>query len=413
MADHSNKAVQRPRILHLSADFPDPINPAKTPVIARLVDLVAEPFEHDVISLNRRTPGLGALAGLASGAVAPLHAPSVQAFSHGTCLEYLAPSRGFLHATMLERLADSLADLVEQQGSRRPDLVIGHKLTIEGILARRVAQRLGVPFAITIQGNTDAKILSVRRDLAGLFGRIFHEAACVFSFAPWALAAVSQRLGARRGPTLDLPCPTTLDQIRTPVAGGTALLSVFHLRNHHTKNLAGLTRAIRRLEARGAPVPLQVIGGGSPSETAACERIIAGSRAITLAGPRSPDELGAMMNGALALVMPSLRESFGLVFIEALFAGLPVIYPKGAAVDGYFHGLPFAIAVDARDSFAIAAALRRVIANEAAIKAALADWQAGGGLAPFTRNAIAATFEHGLRAALGESTPNAPRQGRR
>jgi glycosyltransferase involved in cell wall biosynthesis len=34
--------------------------------------------------------------------------------------------------------------------------------------------------------------------------------------------------------------------------------------------------------------------------------------------------------------MPSVRETFGLVYIEALSQGLPIIYSKGEAVDGYF-----------------------------------------------------------------------------
>ena len=71
MADHPTKAVPRtecrPRVLHLSADFPDPINPANTPFIARLIDLVADAHDHQVISLNRRSPTLAAAARIAQG----------------------------------------------------------------------------------------------------------------------------------------------------------------------------------------------------------------------------------------------------------------------------------------------------------------------------------------------------------
>jgi glycosyltransferase involved in cell wall biosynthesis len=286
--------------------------------------------------------------------------------------------------------------------------VIGHKLTVEGIVAREVARLLGIPFAITIQGNTDQKILDARRDLRGRFARIYHEAACVFSFAPWARAAVEQRLGKRDARTLDLPCPTMLDQIRPPAPGGNALISVFHLRNHAIKNLAGLARAMRALGTEGCPATLQVIGGGSAAETAACAALIAKTPNITLTGPQSPDALGPTMNKAIALVMPSKRESFGLVFVEALFAGLPIIYPKGAGVDGYFDGLPFAIAVDPRNPRALAAALRHAITEEAAIKHALARWQEDGGLTRFTRDAIGAVFDQGLQAAILSAGPPTP-----
>jgi glycosyltransferase involved in cell wall biosynthesis len=111
------------------------------------------------------------------------------------------------------------------------------------------------------------------------------------------------------------------------------------------------------------------------------------------------------MNKAIALVMPSKRESFGLVFVEALFAGLPIIYPKGAGVDGYFDGLPFAIAVDPRNPQAIADAMRHVVTQEAALKQALARWQEDGGLKRFLRSAIGEVFDQGLQAAIMSASP--------
>lgn len=404
MADHPSKAVPRsercPRVLHLSADFPDPINPAKTPVIARLIDLVADAHDHRVISLNRRSPTLAATARIAAGLISPIDEASLRPITHGVCAEYLAPPKGLLHSTMLQRLANWVTDHVTRHDAI-PDLVVGHKLTVEGIVARKVAQNLGRPFAITIQGNTDEKILRARPDLQRQFARIYHEAACVFSFAPWARRSVELRLGERHALTLDLPCPTLLDSVRSPVPGGDALISVFHLRNYETKNLAGLTRAMRALAAAGSGAKLQIIGDGSPGETAACQAIIGTTPNTALAGPCNGEELATVMNKAIAMVMPSRRESFGLVFVEALFAGLPIIYPKGASVDGYFDGLPFAIGVDAQDSGAIADAIRHVIAHEASIKAALARWQEGGGLERFSRKSIGLAFDEGLKAAIG------------
>ena len=52
-----------PRVLHVSGDFPDPIAPDKTLAIRRLVDLTAADFRHRVLSLNRRSPVPGDLAG--------------------------------------------------------------------------------------------------------------------------------------------------------------------------------------------------------------------------------------------------------------------------------------------------------------------------------------------------------------
>ena len=388
-----------PRILHLSADVPDPIGPHKTPVVGRLIELVEQDYDHHVISLNRRTPSPGQLTRIASGRALPVPEGTVAPFERGECLAYLAPPKGILHGTMLEKLAQWIISRLLAQDAV-PDLVIGHKLTVEGLLAEAVASAFGIPYALTIQGNTDAKILSARPDLSGRFARIYSGAASVFSFAPWARSSVERRLGGRTGLTLDLPCPTVHDTIRAPVAAGRSVISVFHLRNHEIKNLAGLAAAVRALAASGLPCDLRIYGGGSPEEVARCEAIIGTAPDMQLMGPRTQDELGPIMNGAIAFVMPSKRESFGLVFVEALFAGLPIIYPRNASVDGYFDGLPFAIAVDARRPREIAEAIRHVIANEGALKAALAQWQQSGGLERFSRSAIAATYRRGIDHAL-------------
>jgi hypothetical protein len=40
-------------------------------------------------------------------------------------------------------------------------------------------------------------------------------------------------------------------------------------------------------------------------------------------------------------------ETFGLVYIEAMSQGLPVIHPAGQAIDGYFINSSFAVTVKA------------------------------------------------------------------
>jgi hypothetical protein len=95
------------------------------------------------------------------------------------------------------------------------------------------------------------------------------------------------------------------------------------------------------------------------------------------------------------------------VFIEALFAGVPIIYPQGTAVDGYFDGAPFALRVDARGPASIAAAISHVLAHEREMKEALRLWQASPDAKRFMRPHIAATFADGLNHAMrrGQKAP--------
>ncbi|MES2302989.1 MAG: glycosyltransferase family 4 protein [Pseudomonadota bacterium] len=388
------------KVLHVSGDYPDSIDSFKTPVIKTLIALTRTQFHHDVLSLNRRNPAMGSFAAdvLLRLGRPRLHTAS-EPFEDGTAMRYDAPPKGLYHAAMLRQLGDEIARQIERS-QRKPDLIVGHKLAIEGIAVRRAANVTGIPYAISIQGDTDTKIIDARPDLRGELARVFHGAAMVFPFAPWALKRVEGKLGLRKGPVCMLPCPTDLDTPNPPATGGDGFVSVFHLKNHSRKNLQGMAAAMRLAAEQGTPLTLTVIGGGSPTEVAQCEALAKGAERLTFAGPMGRDELRARMKTATAFVMPSLRESFGLVFIEALFAGLPIIYPAGTAVDGFFDGAPFAIGVDARDPSAIAKAMQFAVSEEGRIKAALAAWQESPDARRFTREAIGEAFAEGLTTAV-------------
>jgi glycosyltransferase involved in cell wall biosynthesis len=110
-------------------------------------------------------------------------------------------------------------------------------------------------------------------------------------------------------------------------AGGPVFLYVG--RYTAVKRLPLLISAHARAVARlGRPAPL-VLVGGHPGEwegehpLATARRI--GNRQVFLAGWRPHEELPQALNAADALVLPSVAEAFGLVLVEAMACGLPVI----------------------------------------------------------------------------------------
>lgn len=392
---------QRPKILNVSADFPDPYDPAKTRVIRTLMELSAGRLDNRVVSLNRSTPGAQDLArALLSGSLPTDRA----AFDWGVALRYHAPGRGLFHKTFLDRLGDRIGDEVLAE-AWRPDLLIGHKLTVEGIAVLHLAERLGLPFAITVQGDTDTKILSVRRDLAPTFRRVYHNAKLVTFFAPWTHEAVEARLGKRRGPVAIIPCPTEIDEPVAPSPGGDGLVSVFHLKSHVRKNLSAMAEALRLIANESGEAKLAICGGGSPADMAAAKASAGDAPGLVFEGPLDRAQVAGRLNAATGFVLPSRRETFGLVFIEALFAGVPIIYPAGQAVSGYFADCPFAIAVPPDDPKALAAAMRRLIDEETELKAALRAWQASPAARQFRRPDIAHAYETGILQTLSVTAP--------
>ena len=392
---------RRNTALLLSADYPDPFEPDKTRVFERLVSLTADRFDTTVLSLNRSWPG-----GAEGLARLPFPGPVIaenRSFAAGRALRYRAPPVGVWHRARLQALADAIAAQHHwRPGGAAPDLIVAGKLTVEGIIAQALARRWGVPYALCLQGNTDLKILRARPDLRRLFRSIYRGAAAIFPFAPWTDAAVDAMLGPMPAEKRTiLPCATDLDAPIAPAPRGEGFVSVFHLRHHRNKNLAGMAAAMGRLPDHPR-ARLDIIGGAFAQTMQTLRSRHRGQGRIVFAGPLSQEALPRRLNRAIALVLPSFRETFGLVFIEALFAGLPVIYSRGTAIEGYFDGAPFALPVDPHSPASIAEAMAATLRDEATIKAALHDWQTSPASRRFTRAAIGEAFAQGLERAIAD-----------
>ena len=119
----------------------------------------------------------------------------------------------------------------------------------------------------------------------------------------------------------------TEDDLAPFRAGGPVLL--YSGRYTAVKRIPLLVRAHARASRRfSRPAPL-VLLGGYPGEWEGEHPLAAvrasGSRDVFLAGWHEHDELPAALNSADLLVLPSVADAFGLVLVEAMACGLPVI----------------------------------------------------------------------------------------
>lgn len=74
------------------------------------------------------------------------------------------------------------------------------------------------------------------------------------------------------------------------------------------------------------------------------------------------DKLAEVMQSCSLFAMPSIHETFGLVYIEALSQNLPVIYTKGQGIDGLF-GSEVGIGVNAHSVEDIKNAIKTIFDN--------------------------------------------------
>lgn len=136
-----------------------------------------------------------------------------------------------------------------------------------------------------------------------------------------------------------------------------------------TKNLPALLSAFRLIERR-LDVRLIVAGDGSPFDMGAGEQDFGALNNVTVLGPVTHEEKIALLDRASVLVSPSLYEGFGLVPLEAMSRGCPVVACRAGALPEVCRDA--AVYVDPQQPRQIADALIRVLTDRN-LAAALAE----------------------------------------
>jgi len=165
------------------------------------------------------------------------------------------------------------------------------------------------------------------------------------------------------------------------------------------KRLADLLRAAARLGARGADLDVRVVGKG-PEWTALVEQHAAlGLKdSVALLGDVSREQLADEYVNADVFCLPSVQEGFGIVFLEAMAAGLPVVACRAAAIpEVVLDGVTGAL-VPPRDPDAIADALAD-LARDSARARRLGD-EGRRRVADFTPARVAERFLDAVRSKI-------------
>ncbi len=360
----------------------------KTKAILNLVEGTPE-FRHVVYSLNRYT-AFGGMAALPFGA-------------DRIALAYGALPKGIFWEARLRDVADWIIADLKSKGIV-PHLVEGHKFTVEGLVAQQVAQAFSCPFICDIQGNSDVRILKNKPSLRGRYRQMAKEVALVFPFAPWAVPPFEDLIGLDRNKVSVLPVVPEIEGVSAAVpVENNRLLSVFNLDLWELKNLKGLVRALALIAPDFPDVSLDICGAGAAESVAKVSNILARfdpTGRVNLLGPIPNQTLPLLIKNYAAFAMPTLRETYGLVFAEALFSGVPVLYSKGRSIDGYFNPQDIGYACDPDSVADIAAGLRHLLTHEADLKQGIARLQRDGGLQKLQKPYILSTYRQGIERVL-------------
>jgi glycosyltransferase involved in cell wall biosynthesis len=401
--------LTKPVVLHLSADYPDSFRDRTTPAVQNLV--AATPcFEHVVISLKRQADPRNTY----------LHREPQAAVGRVFAYGYWGLPLGVAHFASMLIAARRIHALLAQEGIQ-PHIIHAHKLCFEGIIAWLLARRLGVPFVVSLRGEAETKIIRFKPTYRPLIRRVARDARAIFAVSMWfvpQLREIAPFVDKKIRPLPNLVAIARLspqelspqEQLPPPTA---RFVSILDLNVYRKKGFHWLIPALA-IAARAHPdATLDVFGWSNAKVDAEIQQLVQAtgcSDRVRFRGVRPHADVLGQLPRYTALLLPSVNETFGMVYLEALLAGIPVLYTRGTGIDGHLNGLDVGIGVTAGTVDEIAAGIDDLSRNAARWRRDV-QRHAGDLAARFGEDGVVARYAGDMLALL-EQTPHGSSVGR-
>lgn len=251
-----------------------------------------------------------------------------------------------------------LHDLLEQYSFSDYELVHAHSLFSNGWLAYQLKKRFGLPYLVAVR-NTDINTFFARMPWLRPMGlKILQEAAQIIFISRNAYQIIFEKYVPQKfrqeWQAKSQVIPNGIDdfwhQHQNQAKDGSLHQP---LRIISTGKVMGLKRfpqlaaMVEAYHDSYGPAELHIVGPDWNS------KIVAELQAHPLVhyhGPKSKEELYQIYREMDIFALLSAPETFGLVYVEAMSQGLPLIYTKGQGFDAFFPNHQVGVSVDRNDT---------------------------------------------------------------
>lgn len=246
-----------------------------------------------------------------------------------------------------------------------------HHLFTAGGVAYELKQRYKIPYIVAVR-NTDINcFFRYALHLRHIGLAILQGASSVVFISPAGYKAMSEYIGKEQWKLImkkSIIIPNGVDDywLDNPNEGQKQFMNgkikiLYVGQINRNKNVGMVIAASNELKRRGYSNEVCIVGAGPDMKR--ISKIAKKSNAIVnIAGKiESKEELKKYYRSSNIFIMPSINETFGLVYLEAMSQGLPVIYSFGQGIDGYFKNGEIGYACDPHDCKQIANATIEIL----------------------------------------------------
>lgn len=283
---------------------------------------------------------------------------------------FLAPPGYVLHSCVGELLYWSIVRKVDQYRKKFPfELIHAHFSYPDGYVAAKFAKRYNIPLVITEH--------AAWRPWMDDFPAVRKQAV-------WATGVSNNVIAGSRylADTITHFTQQPSKISRIPIGVNTQLFKPAEIekkpqqilyvgRIHKTKGVDVLFNAIKILIDRGFDIRLVIVGGNLGFKNYQVQedkmRQLATELRINpyldFVGMKQPEQVKTLMQESALLVLPSRRETFGTVLIEAIACGTPVVATRCGGPEDFVND-DVGILVDKENSQALANGLEKIISTQ-------------------------------------------------
>lgn len=249
-----------------------------------------------------------------------------------------------------------------------------HTLFTDGNIAYQLFKEYGIPYVVTVRGNTDIhSFFKLRINLRNRGRRILKNASKVVFLSESNKRELLSTYIKSEDLKKDILSKTIVnpngiddfwfENVGEPkdLQTNKPLECVYVGKTMKLKNVLGTIRALQILEEKyGIKSSLTTVGKTLEADYA--KKVIEdGKDRLQVVEQMSREELIHQYRKSDVFVMPSFKETFGLVYPEAMSQGLPVLYTKGQGFDQQFEDGVVGYPVDAYNPEDIADKIKLVM----------------------------------------------------